>query len=109
MYGLSAKKSGCCSEVAVSEGLSVLRTAQVKTSLMGALFDKRSSNKIKYLFQVEMIYPRKVLGALHVPVMTRFAYAQVHVLKIATPKFEISYGNLTTLFFSYSFYYYPVH
>ena len=44
MYGLSAKKSGCCSEVAVSEGLSVLRTAQVKTSLMGALFDKRSSN-----------------------------------------------------------------
>ena len=111
MYGLSAKKSGCCSEVAVSEGLSVLRTAQVKTSLMGALFDKRSSNKIKYLFQVEMIYPRKLLGALHVPVMTRFS--QVHVLKIATPEFEISYGNLTTLlitlFFSYSFYYYSVH
>ena len=44
MYGLSAKKSGCCSEVAVSEGLSVLRTAQVKTSLMGDLFVKRSSN-----------------------------------------------------------------
>ena len=56
-----------------------------------------------------MIYPRKILGALHVPVMTRFAYSQVHVLKIATPEFEISYGNLTTVFFSYSFYYYPVH
>ena len=73
--------------------------------LMGALFVKKSSNKIKYLFQVEMIYPRKILGALHVPVMTRFAYSQVHVLKIATPEFEISYCNLTTLFFSYSFYY----
>ena len=74
--------------------------------LMGALFDKKSSNKIKYLFQVEMIYPRKILVALHVPVMTRFAYSQVHVLKIATPEFEISYCNLTTLFFSYSFYHY---
>ena len=73
---------------------------------MGALFDKKSSNKIKYLFQVEMIYPRKILGALHVPVMTRFAYSRVHVLKIATPEFEISYCNLTTLFLSYSFYYY---
>lgn len=72
---------------------------------MDALFDKKSSNKIKYLFQIEMIYPRKILGALHAPVMTHFDYLQVHVLKMATPEFEISYCNLTTLFFSYSFYY----
>ena len=72
---------------------------------MGALFDKKSSNKIKYLFQVEMIYPRRILAALHAPVMTHFDYSPVHVLKIATPEFEISYCDLTKFFFSYSFYY----
>ena len=71
---------------------------------MGALFYKKSSNKIKYLFQVEMIYSRTILAALHVPVMTRFAYSRVHVLKIATPGFDISYCNLAILYFSYTFY-----
>ena len=73
---------------------------------MGALFYKNSSNKIKYLFQVEMIYPRTILAALHVPVMTRFAYSRVHVLKIATPGFDISYCNSAVLYFRYTFYHY---
>ena len=54
--------------------------------LVGALFYKKISNKMKYLFQVEITYPGKILAALHAPVMT------LH----STPEFEISYCNLTT-------------
>ena len=47
---------------------------KISGELMGALFYEKSSNKKKYFFQVEMIYPRRILVALHVPVMTPFAY-----------------------------------
>ena len=67
MYGLSAKKSGCCGKVAVGGGLSIHCKLPLLQALANEDTDSRTLQCLLYRELTAWKYPPPPLWAVHVP------------------------------------------